>query len=234
MVGKRHTNGRPIVQNAENRSSDMREQLLRAATRLFAERGYDGTSLQSIADAVGIKKPSLLHHFESKDALRQAVLDELLERWRETLPRLMLAATAGRGQFDAVTREIVTFFAEDTNRARLLIREALDRPEDMRRRLRRHVAPVVAHLAQTVKRGQQRGELHDGADAEAYLFQSIILLVCGSVFSESFSPLLPKCSEHGRPLERLHAELLRLTKTGLFVAADAPGTIEGAALGVTA
>jgi AcrR family transcriptional regulator len=221
------------MQTAENRGNDMRGEILTAATRLFAEQGYDGASLQNIADAVGVKKPSLLHHFESKDAMRQAVLDELLERWRETLPRLMLAATAGRGQFDAVTREIVTFFAEDTNRARLLIREALDRPEDMRRRLRRHVAPVVAHLAQTVKRGQQRGELLCSADAEAYLFQSIILLVCGSVFSESFSPLLPKHCDHGAPLERLHAELLRMTKTSLFVAPDAPGTIEGAALGVS-
>ena len=223
----------PAESRSESRSSDMRSEILTAATRLFAQRGYDGTSLQSIADAVGIKKPSLLHHFESKDAMRQAVLDELLDRWRETLPRLMIAATAGQGQFDAVTREIVTFFTADTNRARLLIREALDRPEDMRRRLRRHVAPVVANLAVTVKRGQERGDLHDGADAEAYLFQAIILLVCGSVFSESFSPLLPKSSEHGRPLERLHAELLRLTKTGLFVAAGQPGTIEGAALGVS-
>ncbi|MEZ4226545.1 MAG: TetR family transcriptional regulator [Polyangiaceae bacterium] len=212
----------------ENRPLDMRQEILTAATRLFAERGYDATSLQTLADSVGIKKPSLLHHFESKDELRKAVLDDLLARWRETLPRLMLAATAGQGQFDAVTREIVDFFAEDTNRARLLIREALDRPEDMRRRLRRHVAPVVANLADTVRLGQERGQLRDAADAEAYLFQAIILLVCGSVFSESFSPLMPKNSERGAPLARLHQELLRLAKTGLFVAADAPGTLESA------
>ncbi len=199
-----------------------RDELVSVATRLFAAHGYEGTSLSQIADAVGIRKPSLLYHFESKDALRQAVLDEVLERWTDTLPRVLLAATAGEDQFDAVTREIVSFFAEDTDRARLLIREALDRPDDMRERLRVHVRPVVANVARTVKKGQARGDLWSEADAEAYLFQAIILLVCGVAFSESMSPLMPAHSERGEPLERLRRELLRMAKTSLFVTRPAP------------
>jgi AcrR family transcriptional regulator len=52
-----------------------RERILAAASRLFAERGYDGTSTRQIADAVGIRQPSLFHHFASK----QAIMEELLE-----------------------------------------------------------------------------------------------------------------------------------------------------------
>jgi AcrR family transcriptional regulator len=52
-----------------------RERILTEASRLFAERGYDGTSTRQIADAVGIRQPSLFHHFASK----QAIMEELLE-----------------------------------------------------------------------------------------------------------------------------------------------------------
>src|ERR1700761_697788 len=49
--------------------SARREELTRAAARLFAERGYQGTSLADLADALGMQKPSLYHHIESKEDL---------------------------------------------------------------------------------------------------------------------------------------------------------------------
>jgi AcrR family transcriptional regulator len=52
-----------------------RERILSEASRLFAERGYDGTSTRQIADAVGIRQPSLFHHFASKQAIMAALLD---------------------------------------------------------------------------------------------------------------------------------------------------------------
>ena len=52
-----------------------RERILTEASRLFAERGYDGTSTRQIADAVGIRQPSLFHHFASKQAIMEALLD---------------------------------------------------------------------------------------------------------------------------------------------------------------
>ena len=80
---------------------DARERILVEATRLFALRGLDGTSLQDIADAVGMRKPSLLWHFRSKEDLHRAVLDALLSRWNDALPKLMRAA-AREDRFDAL------------------------------------------------------------------------------------------------------------------------------------
>jgi AcrR family transcriptional regulator len=49
--------------------SSRREELTRIAARLFAERGYQGTSLADLAGALGVQKPSLYHHIASKEDL---------------------------------------------------------------------------------------------------------------------------------------------------------------------
>ena len=50
-----------------------RERILRAAASLFATQGYQGTSTRDIADAVGIKQPSLFHHFATKAEIMAAL-----------------------------------------------------------------------------------------------------------------------------------------------------------------
>jgi AcrR family transcriptional regulator len=57
-------------------ASAKREELTRIAARLFAERGYQGTSLADLADAVGMQKPSLYHHIASKEDLLWDVAQE--------------------------------------------------------------------------------------------------------------------------------------------------------------
>src|SRR5438094_9008877 len=53
--------------------SARREELTRIAARLFAEKGYQGTSLADLAGELGVRKPSLYHHIASKDDLLWAV-----------------------------------------------------------------------------------------------------------------------------------------------------------------
>jgi AcrR family transcriptional regulator len=190
---------------------DVRAQILDAATRLFAAQGYGGTSLSAIAEAVGIRKASLLYHFTSKDALHQAVLDNLLSHWNEVLPRLLEAA-AGDDRFDALLHETVRFFVADPDRARLLLREALDRPESMRERLRVSVKPWLEVIAEYVRKGQDRGELRGDADPEAYLLMVIHLVIGGVATADTLGVVL---SEEART-ERLVSEIERVAKTSLF------------------
>src|SRR5262249_21566529 len=57
-----------------------RERILVEASNLFAVQGYHGTTTREIADAVGIRQPSLFHHFRSKGEILQALLASDLDR----------------------------------------------------------------------------------------------------------------------------------------------------------
>lgn len=202
---------------------EMRIEIMNAATRMFARRGFNGTSLKDISDEVGIRKPSLLYHYGSKEDLRLAVLENVLERWNEVLPRLLMAAAGGEDRFAMVIQETVRFFTEDPDRARLLTREILDRPDDMRRRLVQYVSPWVGVVADYIRKGQRHGEVHADVDPEAYVLQIINLVVSGVAAASSIAgALLPENDPKGDPAQRHTRELIRIARASLFTAADEP------------
>lgn len=195
---------------------DVREETLRQATRLFAAKGFDGTSLKDIAVAVGVRKPSLLYHFSSKDELRRAVIDALLARWNAVLPRLLMAAASGEDRFASLMRETVRFFTEDPDRARLLLREILDRPDDLAARLETHVQPWVTVIADYIRKGQQAGEVHAELDPEAYILQVVNLVVSGIATGASLDRGMLPPSPDADPSDRHARELIRIARVSLF------------------
>ena len=60
-------------------ASSRRREIVTAAARLFDERGYHHTSMDDIAAAVGIKKPTLYHHVPSKGRILQWIHDDLAD-----------------------------------------------------------------------------------------------------------------------------------------------------------
>lgn len=60
-----------------------KERILNEALTLFSKNGYDAVSVAKIADAVGIKPPSLYKHFKSKEDIFNAILSKMTERYEE-------------------------------------------------------------------------------------------------------------------------------------------------------
>ncbi len=71
----------------ENNSveTDGRSRILHSAAELFGKRGYHGVSISDVANAAGLVKSAIYHHFPSKEALYIAVLEETCRRSRERM-----------------------------------------------------------------------------------------------------------------------------------------------------
>lgn len=192
------------------------QEICRQATKLFARRGFDGTSLQAIAEAVGIAKPSLLYHYPSKDALREAVLENVFQHWKRTVPQLLEAVASGQARFDALMHELIVFFRKDTDRALLLTREMMDRPAEMRVYILDNLRPWLLVIGEYIRQGQHTGQLREDVDPESYLLHVVTLTVASLGNLPLIAGALAPDEALPAVTERHLAELRRMAHAALF------------------
>lgn len=210
--------GAPAKPRGRRAVGSVRAEILRVATRHLAARGFDGMTLQDVAGEVGVSKPSVLHHFPSKQALHAGVIAEVLEHWRQRIPQILLGVGGQERPFDHLVRELIDFFARDPDRARLMLRESLDRPDAFRKLYVEDLQPWLAMFAAQVREGQQREWFRSDVDAERYLRLMLQLIVVSTGADEALRS--GDAREDARARNR---ELLRVARTSLFYDATAPG-----------
>src|SRR5690348_8545093 len=98
------------------------ERILAAAEDEFGNAGYAAARLEDIAESAGLRRPSLLYHFPTKDALYAATVARTFGRLRDELGH----AIAGEGSFeerlDRLTGTYVQFLVAHPATARILVR----------------------------------------------------------------------------------------------------------------
>lgn len=90
MDSDQHSNVKSASRRRLQNRDRVQGDILQQAVRVFAQSGYEGASIASIAEAAGMSKQNLMYYFPSKQLLYQRVLDDVLDDWlarMETLAR---------------------------------------------------------------------------------------------------------------------------------------------------
>jgi len=134
-----------------------RELILCEASRLFASRGYLGTSTREIAAAVGIQQPSLYNHFASKQAIAEALLDYDLETGLSFMrPLVAEGGSAAERLYRYVLFEVTHCTSSPYDLRALYLSELLEQPEFARGRAM--LEEYESHIRKIVELGVESGE----------------------------------------------------------------------------
>ncbi|MDN5851499.1 MAG: TetR/AcrR family transcriptional regulator [Actinomycetia bacterium] len=146
------------------------QRVLGAATRLFAEQGFENTSVQQIVDAAGVTKGAMYHYFKSKDDLLVASYARLLD-----LQDAHLVAMAGRSasatdRLRMVVEDLVRTTLENLDDATVFYRSMHLLHEPSRGRVREQRREFRAGFERLVREGMSNGELRTDAPLDLISF----------------------------------------------------------------
>jgi AcrR family transcriptional regulator len=153
-----------------------REQLLAAATKIFARFGYDATTTHAIAKAAGITEPILYRHFKGKQelfvAITRQVSRETIEHWQE----LIAGAKDARDQILIIAREFPEHLKKLAD-AYNVIHGALASTHDRKVHsvLKDHYLEIEKFFSGIFRRGQKAGDFRTDVDPKVPAWQLIDL-----------------------------------------------------------
>ena len=135
----------------------IKERILDAALTLFAENGYDGTSVEHIANIVGIKAPSLYKHYKGKEDILNALIDSAEERYEVMFgsEKNIGKVPESREEFIKVTMERISFTMRDPiiRKTRMLLVQEQFRNERISEVTTRHQLDGIQRMFAKIIKG---------------------------------------------------------------------------------
>jgi len=140
MSNDRRSPGRP---KTNSNGVPTRDRIIDAAESAFAARGFEGARLEDIAEQAGIRRPSLLYHFDSKESLYEAVLDEIFAVLREDLTEAFQPTGDLATDADALLHAYRSFMAKRPAFPSLVLRAFVERTGPGRSVFQDHLLPAL-------------------------------------------------------------------------------------------
>ena len=150
------------------------DRILEAARGEFAQHGYSAR-LQDIAERAGVKHPTLLYHFKSKENLYAAVIEQAMLDWAGMTSRAVSAAPVGFDRVAALVAAGMEFFATHHDFVVIWRREAIEGGGRLEDAMAEHMRPFLERALAFLRREVEAGRLREHDSVE------LMQLVYGAV-----------------------------------------------------
>lgn len=158
-----------------------RADVVKAAARLFSERGYHGTSMQHLGDALGLQRGSLYAHIGSKEELLLDVVEEGAERFLERGHKAFEREGTATERLTALLVGHAETAAENLDAATVFLNEWRYLSDDLRTAVQAKRDRYEAMVRSIVEEGIETGEFR--ADADVRFAATLVLSAGNWLFS---------------------------------------------------
>jgi len=156
--------GKGSAQGRAARSEHTRAQILAAALKLFRLKGYPGTSMTDIADAVGLTKGGLYHHINKKGELLQELLDDMVTAMLDRMKQNVDPEPDSRRQLEKYIRMHVSIMHDYPDQIAVFFTEMEHLEKKTRKRIIQRRDEFHRRLAEMLQSGIEKGEFREDLD----------------------------------------------------------------------
>jgi TetR/AcrR family transcriptional regulator len=193
--------------------SERRDQLLREAIRVFGTNGYDGTTLDEIAEAAGVRKQTLLYYFSSKEELFDACVEELSSFLVAKLELVLEEREQGWDRVESVLRSLMRL-ADDWPELPNFVREAARRGPHVVQQVADELEPLRKRAILFLERGMEQGQFRT-QDPRMLLF-TLYTAIVGSLTEAGVLRAMGGGSVRRGVLRRREEELIQFVRNALL------------------
>jgi TetR/AcrR family transcriptional regulator, cholesterol catabolism regulator len=137
-------------------SISRREEIIKAAAKTFAAKGYLATTLDEIAREIGVSKPALYYHIKNKEEILREIIGRIMEPMEE-VARVGKSELGPRERVETMIRMLVKFAVERKEITLIALEQSRILPKRSQDALRRRQKEVEKVLQETLREGKQQG-----------------------------------------------------------------------------
>jgi TetR/AcrR family transcriptional regulator, cholesterol catabolism regulator len=138
--------------------SNKQMEIALAAVKLFEQKGYHATSVQDIADEVGLQKGSLYHYIHSKEDLLLQIAHQAITEFNQRLERIIDTNIPAREKLVQAIENHLTVSVSNLQTTTVLLREAFSLGENQHQVIQELTDKYVDLWTKIIQEGNERGE----------------------------------------------------------------------------